>query len=115
MRWTIRRVHVLHGRGGHHLVVTDTAWWALAVSAAYEQVMKLLGHPCCGHGPGRLDAVFALAWHLLLAATGLEWDHTVRLVELPVDEDAARALWRGDTEAWQELFGGDDAWWDRPG
>lgn len=47
MRWTIRRAEVWHGQG-YKLVVSDTAWWALALSVTYDRLMDVLGHPCCG-------------------------------------------------------------------
>ena len=34
---------------------------------------------------GRLEPVDHLAWNLLQATTGIEWDHTTESVELPVD------------------------------
>ena len=42
MRWIIRRVHVLHGRDGYQLVVTDSARWALAISIACDRLMDVL-------------------------------------------------------------------------
>jgi hypothetical protein len=89
MRWTIRRVHVLPGRGGYTLAVTDTGWSALAISVVYGRLMKVLGHPCCGRCLGTPDLVPNLAWDLLQSTAGIEWDHTTRLVELPVNQEVA--------------------------
>ena len=86
MRWTIRRAEVWHGQEGYKLVVSDTAWWALAVSVAYDRLMDVLGHPCCGRGIGRVGPVCDAAWRLLQSTASVAWDHTVRLAELPVDE-----------------------------
>jgi hypothetical protein len=107
MRWAIRRARVWHGRDGYKLAISDSAWWALAISVTYDRLMDVLGHPCCGRGIGRLDPAGALAWKLLQSTANIDWDHTSRLAELPVDEDVARALWLGDWDEWQEILSDD--------
>lgn len=107
MRWTIRRAHVWHGSDGYKVVISETAWWAVAASVGYDRLMDTIGHPCCGLGLGRVGPVFDAAWKLLLATVALDFDHTYRRVEIPVGADIARELWLGDWDEWQEILADD--------
>jgi hypothetical protein len=73
----------------------------------YDRLMDVLGHPCRGRGIGRLDPAGDLAWKLLRSTANIDWDHTSRLADIPVDENVARALWLGDWDEWQEILSDD--------
>lgn len=65
----------------------------------------MLGHPCCGRGIGSTRPA---TWPgSCCGPANIDWDHTSRPADIPVDEDVARALWLGDWHEWQEILSDD--------
>jgi hypothetical protein len=51
--------------------------------------MAMLGHPCCGNGIGKIDAVAAFTNNLLVKAFSYEYSHEKVVLDLTVTKDEA--------------------------
>ncbi len=63
--------------------------WSRFVRSFTERTMGVLGHPCCGRGLGKSEAIEVFCYKLLNKAYAYEHKNEVVVLDLTVSEDEA--------------------------
>lgn len=87
-----RTLSTRYGYNGFELVVTDHPTWRWLVEAGVDRLVAMLGHPCCGHGLGRIPSVATGAYHLINWAGHVGDKHSTVVVRLSLTTAQALAL-----------------------
>lgn len=80
---------ITHGADDYRLRVFTYKRRSRFIRMFTERTMAILGHPCCGNGLGKIDAIGALCNGLLTKVFSYEHSHEVVVLDLTVTEDEA--------------------------
>lgn len=81
--------YITHGANDYRLRVFTYKRRSRFIRALTERTMAIIGHPCCGRGLGKIDAIGAFANKLLTKAYAYEHKHETVVLDLTVTEDEA--------------------------
>jgi hypothetical protein len=85
----LRDWEITYGADDYRLRVYTYKRWPRFVAAFTDRTMAILGHPCCGRGIGKVEAIGASSNRLLSKAHSYEYTHEVLVLDLTVSEDEA--------------------------
>lgn len=95
--------YITHGADDYRLMVFTYKRRSRITRIITERIMAILGHPCCGSGIGKIEAIGTFANNLLVKAFSYEHSHEKVVLDLTVTKDEAFTADPSSVELMNEL------------